>query len=317
MNISTIIPAYNCEKTLELAVESVLAQTRPVDEIVIVNDGSTDNTGKICDRLSDSSGKPVIRVIHQPNSGPSAARNAGITQATGELIAFLDADDIWMPDKIAKQAEVYEHTPTLGLTCAGVYSVMEEGPQEGVSICRGGMVGDDPYLDLWEKPSYIGTSTVMTRKSILQEVGLFDENEAIIGAEDYDLWLRVLASHNSLVYLNEPLVRYRVSMSGFNRSNLARAYGSQINIIRKYEAQLEDRYGAAARRLIVNKSFRVYYQYARNLLANGRAAESRRQFINALRYKPFDARVWVDFMVSLLGDRLIRILRSIKRRLVS
>ncbi|MHC5139531.1 MAG: glycosyltransferase family 2 protein, partial [Planctomycetota bacterium] len=100
LTISAVIPAYNAAKYIARSIDSVLAQTHPVDEIVIVDDGSTDNTAAIIKDYGDK-----VRYIHQPNAGVSAARNTGIEAATGNWIAFLDADDEWLPEKIKRQVE--------------------------------------------------------------------------------------------------------------------------------------------------------------------------------------------------------------------
>ena len=101
MTISAVIPAYNCEKYISRSIDSVLNQTHPVDEIVVVDDGSTDDTAKAIGGYGDK-----VRYIHQQNAGVSASRNAGVEAARGDWIAFLDADDEWSPERIQSQVEL-------------------------------------------------------------------------------------------------------------------------------------------------------------------------------------------------------------------
>jgi len=115
MLISVIIPAYNTERYLAEAVESVLAQTRPPAEIIIVDDGSTDESPRIARRFA----KPVL-YLHQSHAGAGAARNRGIAQAQGDWLAFLDADDLWLPDKLARQIALLESEPDVEMVFGGV-----------------------------------------------------------------------------------------------------------------------------------------------------------------------------------------------------
>ena len=111
--ISAVIPAYNAEKYITRAIDSVLGQTRPVDEIIIVDDGSTDNTAEAIKRYGDK-----IQYIYQENAGVSAARNTGIKAAATDWIAFLDADDEWLPERIQLQVELLKRIESILGNCA-------------------------------------------------------------------------------------------------------------------------------------------------------------------------------------------------------
>ena len=190
-HVSVIIPAHNSADFIVTAVESVLAQTFADYEIVVVDDGSTDDTREV---LKQFEGRIVY--LHQQNRGVSAARNAGIRRARGELVCLLDADDIWRPEKLARQTALMAARPTLGLLFADAEE--SEGPTvQKSSILKTMMFGPEslsqiPLQDAFRKlltENFIPTSTVMMRKTCLETAGLFDED--LPNAEDRDMWLRM------------------------------------------------------------------------------------------------------------------------------
>ena len=176
-SISVIIPAYNSAGCVGRAIDSVLAQTYPVLEVLVVDDGSTDNTAQVVESY------PVpVRLLRQPNGGPAAARNHGAREAQGEWLALLDADDSWLPQKLERQAS-FTNKPMVGL----VHS-FREGNCESAAIS--GIVSFDR---LWKR-NCVTTSSVLLRKSAFEQVGGFDTDRVLIGVEDYHLWLRMAAA---------------------------------------------------------------------------------------------------------------------------
>src|SRR5689334_19281127 len=129
MRTSVVIPAYNYGRYLGRAIDSALAQTRPVDEIIVVDDGSTDNTREV----AESFGERII-YVYQKNKGLSAARNTGIRKATGDWVAFLDADDWWHPDKIKRQLEAASKDPEIGLVYTASWVVTPEGDKTPTTL---------------------------------------------------------------------------------------------------------------------------------------------------------------------------------------
>ncbi|MCA9469347.1 MAG: glycosyltransferase family 2 protein [Nitrospira sp.] len=193
--ISVIIPAYNAEQFIHLALESVLSQSHPPHEIIVIDDGSTDNTRKV---LTNFKGK--VRCLYQQNRGPSAARNAGIRVAEGDLICFLDADDLWVSNKLASQHAYMMAHPEIAM----VFSDHEEFNEEGMGLVSYlgikqkafGVfpIEAGPIENAFEKlvvENFISTPTVMVRKACLEKTGGFDEE--IWSVEDRDLWLRISA----------------------------------------------------------------------------------------------------------------------------
>jgi acetyltransferase-like isoleucine patch superfamily enzyme/glycosyltransferase involved in cell wall biosynthesis len=196
-NVSVIIPAFNCGPWIKQAVESVLAQTVKPAEIIVVDDGSTDDTRQ---RLAAYGNR--IRCEFQENQGVAAARNRGIALSSGALVAFLDADDVWHPRKLEVQLRALRNHPDIALLGTGVYACSEAAPPEIDASAT-------PRAIPWEKlvvRNQITTSTVMVRRTILDEVGQFDAR--LRGPEDLDLWLRV-AERATVANVDAPLVGYR------------------------------------------------------------------------------------------------------------
>ena len=205
--VSAIIPGYNCAQYIERAINSVLDQTYPNIECIVVNDGSADETGAVARRFGSR-----ITVIDQKNGGASAARNTGITHATGELIAFLDADDYWLPEKITKQVEVMHSHPDVVLVSTGFAShnaasaVEDASPTstiESSSPTLPPLEVHEDFLPLFRDP-YLGTPTVMVRRSRIDEAGVFDTTLPI--AEDVEFFFRMCIGH-AYARINETLIK--------------------------------------------------------------------------------------------------------------
>lgn len=181
MRVTVIIPTYNRYTLLSRAIKSLLNQSYRVDEIIVIDDGSSDNTPNIQNDF------PQIRYFYQKNSGVSAARNLGIQNATNEWIAFLDSDDEWYKEKIAKQVAFHKENPQILMSYTAERWV--RNMQEVKIPKKYRKIGDDIFK---ENLSYcnIAPSSVMLHRSVLEDVGLFDESLRV--CEDYDLWLRIL-----------------------------------------------------------------------------------------------------------------------------
>ncbi len=185
--VSVIIPTYNRAWCLLTAVNSVLAQEYRPQELIVVDDGSTDETASLLAHLIES-GK--IKYIHQENKGVSAARNCGITNSQGELIAFLDSDDEWLAGKTDAQVNYFHKNPTAVLVQSQEYWF--RGGKRVNPRRHHQKRGGDIFLESLEL-CLISPSAVMLRRSLLDEIGLFDES--LPAAEDYDLWLRILSKY--------------------------------------------------------------------------------------------------------------------------
>ena len=238
--VSVIIPTYNRAWALKEAIDSVLAQDFKDFELIVVDDGSTDNTGEMLDSYDQD-----LIVIRQTNRGVSAARNRGIAEAAGRLIAFLDSDDLWLPGKLSRQVDFFNSNPD-----AVINQTEEIWIRNGVRVNPknrhhkfSGMIFEQSLALCLVSPS-----AVMMRRSLLDAVGLFDED--LPACEDYDLWLRI--SWRYPVHLIEtPLIIKR----GGHADQLSKAPGLdkfRIKALKKVieSGQLEqDSYRAAVRTL--------------------------------------------------------------------
>lgn len=212
--VSVIIPSYNCERYLAEAIDSVLAQTYQNLEIIVVDDGSTDDTAK----LLQGYGKR-IRAIHQQNQGVALARNHGIQQAQGEWIAFLDADDVFLPHKLAAQITLAAEYPELGMIHSGWHRVDAQGHL---------LMTVEPWhqvpkltLESWLRWKPVLPSAMLFRRWWLQQAGGFDPR--FPPAEDTDLVLRLSLMGCSAKWLPQVTVNYRQHDSSAMHKGLPQA----------------------------------------------------------------------------------------------
>jgi glycosyltransferase involved in cell wall biosynthesis len=207
--VSVVVTNYNYGRFLARAVGGVLAQSYPRVEIVAVDDGSTDDS---LDVLRGYGAR--IRVIRQENSGVSAARNRGVRESRGELVAFLDSDDVWLEDKLARQVPLFDRE-SVGLVYCGLRFVDEEERSLGTTTAtlRGRVLEELALLRVSGVQG--GGSTAVVRRSVLDEVGGFDQ--ALSTSADWDMWRRISCKHE-IEAVSEPLVLYRQHHRGMHRN---------------------------------------------------------------------------------------------------
>jgi GT2 family glycosyltransferase len=243
--VSVIIPCFNQARYLKRAVESVFAQTHTDIEVIVVNDGSTDETGTVAARFLSH---PAFRYIAQVNRGLAAARNAGLRVATGEYLSFLDADDYLHPEKVASQATVLDDNPAIGFVYCDIVSVDEAGEplpeQYSVAEARAALVGN--IFSNLVRGGFFPPHTVLVRRKALADVGEFDVG--LGGHADYDLWMRLAGAGHEAYFVDRKLAYYRrhpESMSG-DASHMAE---SRKAALAKIAALHPERFGAAVARL--------------------------------------------------------------------
>ena len=204
VDVSVVIATHNRAGLVAEAIESVLAQSVPVREVIVVDDGSTDATRDTLTRFGSR-----IRAIFQKNQGASAARNHAMRLAQGTWLAFLDDDDVWLNTKVEEQLAVIEENPSLGLVYCSDYAVDH---QLRIMHERPARVGNRG--DVFEKllvSNFIFTSCVLARRDAVEEAGMMDPNLAF--AQDWDLWLKIAAKY-PIDFAERPLVYYRHSPAG-------------------------------------------------------------------------------------------------------
>lgn len=268
--VSVIIPTYNRAGFLKEAVDSVLSQEVSDVELIVVDDGSTDGTPDLLARYGDR-----LRVIRQENAGVSAARNAGLRRAAGDLIALLDSDDLWLPGKLAAQTAFFQANPE-SVVCQTEELWVRRGRRINPGKRHRKRAGwiFIPSLSL----CLVSPSAVMMRRSLLDEVGLFDES--LPACEDYDLWLRIACRH-PIDLIGTPLIVKR----GGHPDQLSAAPGLDRYRIQSILKLLEGKslpsdYQKAAVAVLVEKC-RIY---ANGCFKRGRRDEGRRYMALAGRY---------------------------------
>jgi glycosyltransferase involved in cell wall biosynthesis len=205
--VTVIIPAFNQGAYLAHAIRSVLGQTYPEFEVVVVDDGSTDHTASVAQEFTD----PRIRFIQQANRGLPAARNTGIAASRGAFLTFLDSDDIFLPEKIAVLAAELQRHPRAGLAAGQAIPIDEDGRPIGKTF-DGGLPEDGSRL-LLGNPLHVGS--VLLRRSWQEVVGGFDET--LRSYEDWDLWLRLAREGCPMRWVPSPVSLYRFHPSQMTR----------------------------------------------------------------------------------------------------
>ena len=283
------MPTFNRCELLLRAIASVLAQSYSCLEVIVVDDASTDGTAAALAGIADPR---VTYIRHSANCGVSAARNTGIRASKGELIAFQDDDDVWLPGKLAKQVPLFEH-PEVGLVYCGVEAVDREGRRRWVSwpFKRGRI-----YEALLFK-NYIYTPAVVVRRSCLAGGNLFDKGLRAHG--DHDLWLRITDTW-AVDYVPEVLVQ----IAGFPREHLTGVH-QVVPTFEPYIARFRTYHYRSPwlRRQVL--AYR-HYEFANALATAGQLAAARRQYLRCLGYWPFSPKCWLSLVATLSGPSLYR-----------
>jgi hypothetical protein len=202
--VSVIIPTYNRTRYLSKAIDSVLSQTYKDYEIIVVDDGSTDNTKEV---LQKYMGK--IKYLYQENKGIAAARNFGIRNSTGDFIGFLDNDDQWLPNKLEIQIKTLEKNSKLAFVCSASHVIDEQGSI--IDFWR--VKSKESFENLFEG-NFILCLTVLMRRQCLDKIGGFDI--AVSGSDDWDMWLRLSKSYQ-FCHIDIPLTKYRIHNSNVSK----------------------------------------------------------------------------------------------------
>ncbi len=309
--VSVVIPTYNRSALLVEAIESVLGQTWQDIEVIVVDDGSTDDTQPVLAPY-----RARIKYIFQPNSGrPARARNVGTLNASGELIAFLDSDDVMLPRKIETQARFLQSHPDVGMVVSD-FSSFANGKTLSMSFTSSGhprflklpktLVGPKEYIlsreacDCLALDNFVGTSSVVVRREVFQQVGLFDESLDIRPSEDVDMWFRI-AERFPLGYVDLVLHAYRVhegNISSWTENVIRARIGTREKFLKssvisiKTRGQLRTRLGE------------FYVALAEVQLNEGRLVEARFSLWQSMKRRPLQLAAYKLLCDSLLPFRL-------------
>jgi tetratricopeptide (TPR) repeat protein len=301
-SVAVIIPTYNRSHLVARAVESVLAQTRPADEIIVVDDGSSDSTAAIV------SGYPSVRLIQQSNSGLASARNAGILATQCEWVALLDDDDWFAPDMLEKLEEAAAAETGVDLIYAATYRVDHQGRIIGRNL-RGHRPPAAPLAALAIE-NFILCSAVCVRRRTLLDAGLFDPSVRL--CEDQDLWLRVAALGARFAYISQPLAYITKQTTTMSGCPLRMALAT-LSVLERRETRLRQLAHSDGRAWWLAGA---HYRLGRVYWEVGDLATAASEFQQAIEYDPSHrgARLygWASRHPRLVG--LFGVGRLIKRR---
>jgi glycosyltransferase involved in cell wall biosynthesis len=300
--VSVIIPTYNSAAFLREAIQSVLSQTYVDFEVVVVDDGSTDNTESEVHSFGDR-----VCYVKQQNQGAGAARNHGINRSRGKYVAFLDADDLWLPGKLCEQIPLLDRDPELGLVYSDWSVVSEQGETEP-SYLRGQPAAGGYVFDELVQCGFILTSGTIVRRSCLDDVGFFDETLSI--AQDYDLWLRICYRWK-IALVNKPLVIKR-NRDGNLSSNLIKTAVERIVLFEKALKDYSDM-TPRSRRLVRRQVALNYWDVGYHHFERMFFKEARKNFMYSLRYDWRSGRAYAHLAVSCLPASVVGIVRAAKR----
>jgi glycosyltransferase involved in cell wall biosynthesis len=294
--LSVIIPSYQRSKTILRALESVSNQTFRDFEIIVIDDGSTDGTADVVSQYSDK-----VVYIWQPNRGPSAARNVGIENSSGEFIAFLDADDIWYPQKIEKQISPFQFNPRLGLVCSDVVFADESGIKQNKTAFASAAPERGMIFNTIFSRSFIGTSTVVIRRICLDEVGQFDEQLKF--CEDYELWLRVSESWE-IDYVPEPLVQNYLGKDQLSCRRLE-MLEALLGVQKKALANHPDLYHLD-KNILESCHYDNYLKLAKQYLLTGQKKAAKKTLNDYHFYRGFSLKYLAVLIISVMPRLLLK-----------
>ena len=272
--VSVIIPAYNAAPWIAETIDSVLNQTFKDFEVIVVDDGSTDATAEVV-----ASYKPQVQYLYKNNGGPSSARNTGICAACGRYIAFLDADDLWLPEKLQIQMQLFSQNPSL----AWVYSdglIFEENPNKNQHLfSQSSYMYSGEILRPLLLQDFVASPTPIVRRDVFEDVGLFNEESSFKSVEDWDMWLRIAARYP--VYLiDKPLVKYRRHSTSLTGTSLIqRSLESRLTVIEGAILREPERLGDLRQQAIAN----VYMTLGHLLMSRGARVEAREMYLHSIQ----------------------------------
>lgn len=278
-DVSVIIPAFRTADTIGRALASVAAQSRLPREVIVVDDGSDDGTAEAAEAMRDAMGPVRLQVIRQPHRGAGAARNAALAVATGALVAFLDADDEWLPEKLARSLP-YLDDPEVVLVAHNYIRRYPDGREEAIDCTRHLHV-PSPFAALYRR-GYVGTCTVVARRDAVMAAGGFDTG--LRAAQDFALWLALLAAPGTRFQVfGEALSRYHIR-AGSITSDTETRLDCCLDVAGRFYPALRDHAGSPLAHLWF-RVLAVYYEAAvayRRRGAAGRAAWSALRCLSAL-----------------------------------
>ncbi|MGZ8634947.1 MAG: glycosyltransferase [Solirubrobacteraceae bacterium] len=266
--ISAVVAAYQAERWIAEAIEAILGQTHPPDEVIVVDDGSTDGTAKELERFADR-----IRVVRQPNGGCPAAFNTAFREATGDFVALCGSDDVWVPEKLEWQLEAIRRHPEVDVLCGDarlfgrVDGAYAQPPGTGV-------LDSAALTEALYRANVICAPSVLIRRSLFERLGPFVED---FGADDYEYWMRCLRAGARFYYDPRPLLGWRQHDGNLSSKEIWMLECS-YEVRRRYSDDVANR--AVVHEMLAADLFKI----GRTRVDEGRPRDARQAFAHSLRH---------------------------------
>lgn len=289
--VSIVIPTYNHAQFLRKALDSIIKQSMPDWEAIVVNNFSEDDTISLVESYAD----PRIRLINFANYGIiAAARNHGLMHSRAAIVAFLDSDDFWYPQKLelclAKLAEGYD------LVC---HAEIWVGPEKQRRTVPYGPEARATYESLLLEGNCLSTSAVVVRRESLDQVGIFRVETEFVTAEDYELWLRIAASGARIGFVPDVLGEYLIHQNNQSRAGLRNMHAAMA-VFQAHAAKAQNKFPLSRLR---RREAIIYYSGGRSLQDSGLHAEAWSYFWKAVRTHPWVPKFYVAMILNALGQR--------------
>ena len=301
--VDVIVPCYNVEQYVRRALDSVLAQTHQDFSIYAVNDGCTDNTMQVLETYA-----PRCVSISQAHAGPAAARNRAIRQSVSPFIAFIDADDEWLPEKLERQIFLLRRNESLGMVCSHCL-ISESGSEENRHILPDNVPHTGRMFQHLVRNCFVFTPTVVVRRRCLEEIGLF--NEALPVSEDFNLWLRI-AARWEIAFVPEVLAIVKKRPASLSIAippeERLRSGVAALDHVRSTCSGLSSAEQHALRLALAE---RVYF-YGSYLLSTGAKTASRKHLASALEFQATHWRAVAKLALSFLPGEIYGSLARLK-----
>ena len=303
--VTVIIPAYNCATYLRAAVESVRAQTYQDFEVILVDDGSTDNTLELAKELG--SGWPAMRVIHIEHAGLARARNVALEQMTGQWVALMDCDDLWNPTKLKKAMDFLDAHPWMSV----VYHPMAPISPEGRSLRIAGRRGRQGWITekLFHR-AFIHDPSVVFHKRVVQECGPFDQSLPVCVGQEF--WLRV-SMRFPIGMIHEVLAQRRCLESSLTLRNSVRSGRVKVEVLERFYFEQGGRELLQHRRRALSRLAKVRYAAGRLFLGQKEYQDAADYLAKAIRYCPTFVKSYPYYLLA----KLICLAKKNTRKLIN
>jgi glycosyltransferase involved in cell wall biosynthesis len=300
--VSIVIPTYNSAQFLDETLQSVFSQTFNDFEIIVIDDGSTDQTRKVLSKYDDR-----IRYFLQENGGPAKARNRGIRESLGEYIAFLDADDIWLPTKLEKQVSRFQQNPELGMvftenSCFDQNGIYLTSLGKRKKLMRGDLV-KNIFLH-----SGVATPTVMVRREVFNQIGVFDEE--LYMSEDDNMWIRVTANFKAEL-IDEPLAKARThsTRTTANKKKLYECIQTNVKLLNCRYEDIWERIKDVVPQKLSQLQFDLGYEYFENQCFD----KARQAFALGIHHYKWYLKNYIYYLSCFLPKKAIQKIKYFKR----